>query len=65
MPIDPDELPLGKKTMEIAIGADLYTLSVSDLEDRIALMEGEIARCRDAIGQRNATKDAAATFFKR
>ncbi|HEY1707682.1 MAG TPA: DUF1192 domain-containing protein [Rhizomicrobium sp.] len=65
MPLDPDDLPLKKKLIEIVIGADLYTLSVSDLEERIAVMEGEIARCRDAIGQRNATKDAAAAFFKK
>jgi uncharacterized small protein (DUF1192 family) len=65
MPFDPDDLPLKKKLIEIVIGADLYTLSVSDLQDRIALMESEIVRCREAIGQRNATKDAAAAFFKK
>lgn len=65
MPIDPDELPRKKKLTEIVLGADLYALSVSDLEERIAVMESEIARCREAIAQRNATKDAAAAFFKK
>jgi uncharacterized small protein (DUF1192 family) len=65
MPIDPDELPRKKKFTEIVLGADLYTLSVSDLEERIAAMEHEIARCREAISQRNATKDAAAAVFKK
>jgi uncharacterized small protein (DUF1192 family) len=65
MPIDPDELPRKKKFTEIVLGADLYTMSVSDLEERIAAMESEIARCREAIAQRNATKDAAAAFFKK
>jgi uncharacterized small protein (DUF1192 family) len=65
MPIDPDELPRKKKFTEIVLGADLYTLSVSDLEERIAAMEGEIVRCREAMAQRNATRDAAASFFKK
>jgi uncharacterized small protein (DUF1192 family) len=64
MPMDPDDLPKHKRLMEIVLGVDLYGMSVGDLEERIALMEAEIARCREAIGQRNATKDAAAAFFK-
>jgi len=35
------------------------------LELRISELETEIARCKEAITQRNATKSAAATFFKR
>jgi uncharacterized small protein (DUF1192 family) len=65
MPIDPDELPKHKRLKEIVLGEDLYQMSVGDLEERIAVMEGEIARCREAIGARNATKDAAAAFFKK
>jgi uncharacterized small protein (DUF1192 family) len=64
MPMDPDDLPKHKRLTEIVLGVDLYGMSVGDLEERIALMEAEIARCREAIGQRNATKDAAAAFFK-
>jgi uncharacterized small protein (DUF1192 family) len=65
MPIDPDELPFKKKITEITLGVDLYTMSVPDLNERIELLETEIARCREAISQRNATKDAAAAFFKK
>lgn len=65
MPIDPDELPFKKKITEITLGADLYAFSVPDLEERIALLEAEIVRCREAMTARNATKDAAAAFFKK
>jgi uncharacterized small protein (DUF1192 family) len=65
MAVDPDNEPLKKKFTEIVLGADLYALSVPDLQERIALMETEIARCREAMTQRNATKDAAAAFFKK
>jgi uncharacterized small protein (DUF1192 family) len=37
----------------------------TELEVRIGEMESEIARYREAIAARNATKAAAATFFKR
>ncbi|MGD0143972.1 MAG: DUF1192 domain-containing protein [Rhizomicrobium sp.] len=65
MPIDPDELPIRKKPAEILLGADLYAMSEPDLAERIALLEGEIARCRDAIDRRQATKNAADAFFRK
>jgi uncharacterized small protein (DUF1192 family) len=65
MPIDPDDLPLRKKPTEIVLGVDLYTMSEPDLAERIALLEAEIARCREAIGSRKATKNAADTFFRK
>ena len=64
MPLDPDDLPLKKKHTEIVLGQDLYTMSELELAARIADMESEIARCREAITARRATKDAAASFFK-
>jgi len=64
MPLDPDDLPLKKKNAEIVLGQDLYTMSEPELAARIADMEAEIARCREAIAARRATKDAAAAFFK-
>jgi uncharacterized small protein (DUF1192 family) len=64
MPIDPDDLPLKKKHTEIVLGQDLYAMSEPDLSARIADLEAEIARCREAIAARRATKDAAAAFFK-
>lgn len=64
MPIDPDELSPRIKTAEFALGQDLSAMSEPDLAARIAAMETEIARCRDAIKARQATKNAAAAFFK-
>ena len=65
MPIDPDELPIRKKPTEILLGADLYAMSEPDLAERIALLEAEIARCREAVKGRQATKTAADAFFKK
>ena len=65
MPIDPDELQPRKKQPDIVLGEDIATLSAHELERRIAALEAEIARCRDAIAARDATKSAADAFFKR
>ncbi|HVV65916.1 MAG TPA: DUF1192 domain-containing protein [Rhizomicrobium sp.] len=65
MPIDPDELPRKKKVTEIVLGQDLSSLSEFELGARIMELEAEIARCREAIGARRATKDAATAFFKK
>jgi uncharacterized small protein (DUF1192 family) len=65
MAIDPEELLPKKKRPAIVLGEDLSELSAPDLEARIGELETEIARCRDAVAARNATKSAAATFFKR
>jgi uncharacterized small protein (DUF1192 family) len=65
MPIDPEELLPRKKQPDIALGEDISALSAHELEKRIAALEGEIARCREAITARNATKSAADAFFKR
>jgi uncharacterized small protein (DUF1192 family) len=65
MPIDPDDLPIRKKATEILLSADLYAMSEPDLAERIALLEGEIVRCREAIQKRQATKNAADSFFKK
>ena len=62
---DPDELPRKKPVTEIVLGQDLYTMSEFELDARIAALETEIARCRDAIGARKATKTAADSFFKK
>lgn len=64
MPIDPDELSPRIKTPEFALGQDLSAMSEGELAARIAAMEGEIARCREAINARRATRNAAAAFFK-
>lgn len=65
MPIDPEELLPKKKAPDIVLGEDLSTMSAHELEVRIGALEYEIARCREAIASRHATKAAADTFFKR
>lgn len=65
MPLDPEELLPKKKAPDVVLGEDLSTMSAHELEHRIALLETEVARCREAIASRHATKAAADTFFKR
>ncbi len=65
MPIDPDELLPRKKAPEIVLGQDLSTMSEHELEARIAALEAEILRSREAIAARRATRSAADSFFKR
>ena len=65
MAIDSDELVPKKKRPAIVLGEDLSEMSAPELETRIAELDGEIMRCREAIAARNTTKAAAATFFKR
>ncbi|MEL6371192.1 MAG: DUF1192 domain-containing protein [Pseudomonadota bacterium] len=61
-----DDLDLTKSDLLLAHLAkeDLTTLSVDDLEVRISHLKADIARCRGLIGQRQASKSAAETFFK-
>ena len=65
MPIDPDELQPRKKQPDIILGEEISALSAHELENRIAALEAEIVRCREAIRARDATKSAADAFFKR
>jgi len=64
MAIDPEELLPRKKPPEIVLGEDLSAMSEFELNTRIAALEAEIARSREAIAARRATKSAADTFFK-
>lgn len=64
MAIDPEELLPRKKAPEIILGEDLSAMSEFELNGRIGALEAEIARCRDAIAARKATKSAADSFFK-
>lgn len=43
---------------------DLYTMSVGDLEERIASLRVEIARCEKALSDRGSTRAAAEQLFK-
>ena len=65
MPIDPEDLAPRKKLPEIVLGEDIAALSAHELELRIARLEEEVARCREAIAARHATKSAAESFFKK
>lgn len=65
MAVDGDDLVPKKKRAAIVLGEDLSEMSAPELEARIGELDTEIARCREAIAARNATKAAAATFFKR
>lgn len=65
MAIDPEELLPRKKPPEIVLGEDLSAKSEFELDARISALEAEIARCREAITARRATKSAADAFFKR
>jgi uncharacterized small protein (DUF1192 family) len=64
MPVDPDDVGPRIKPVEFALGQDLSALSEHELMARIAAIEGEIARCREAIKSRRATRNAAAAFFR-
>jgi len=47
-----------------ALREDLDLYSVEDLEERIAGLEGEIARMKDQLDRKKASRSAADTFFK-
>ena len=47
-----------------AIGQPIDDLSAPELAERIALLKAEIERLERAIVQRQATRNAAAVFFK-
>jgi uncharacterized small protein (DUF1192 family) len=58
----PRELP--DLTLEKLGKQDLYTLSIGDLKQRIASLKTEIARCEQALADRDSTKSAAEKLFK-
>ncbi len=49
----------------IVVGENLQTLSVSELEERIALLTREIERVRKEVETKKAHEAAAAAVFKR
>lgn len=58
-----DDEPVKKpKTHEVGMPID--SLSVDELTERIALLQGEIGRLEAAIEARKKTKDAANSLFK-
>jgi uncharacterized small protein (DUF1192 family) len=65
MAIDIDELAPRKPKPQAVLGEDLSAMSAHELEARIADLEAEIIRSREALRSRAATKNAADAFFKR
>ena len=65
MAFDPllEERPAAKPAPH-EIGQDLATLSVSELDERIAILEGEIERLKEAKAKKEASRTAASAFFK-
>lgn len=60
--VSDDDRPVRKISHEI--GQDLSLLSVEELAERIALLNGEIARLQSSMTLKRATRDAADRFFK-
>ncbi|HEV7873683.1 MAG TPA: DUF1192 domain-containing protein [Enterovirga sp.] len=46
------------------IGADLSAVSVDELQERIQLLAAEIERLHEEIRRKEASRNAAAAFFK-
>ena len=53
-----------KKPKGHEVGMSIDTMSVEELAERIALLDGEIARLKAAIDARDATRKAADAAFK-
>lgn len=62
MPLFDD--PPGERPAPHRLGEDLATLSIDELEARIALLDAEIGRLRQAIEAKTASRHAASSFFK-
>jgi uncharacterized small protein (DUF1192 family) len=46
------------------VGQDLSTLSVSELDERIEILDREIERLKEARARKEASRNAASAFFK-
>ncbi len=51
-------------TLGFLVKQDLYTLSVDDLNERIAALKAEITRCEAAINDRGSSLSEAEKLFK-
>ena len=59
-----DEDARAKKATELVIGADLSTISVDELKERITLLKEEIVRIQAEIAAKQSSKDAAESVFR-
>ena len=64
MMADEDAKPI-KVPVTHRLGEPLDTLSVDDLDERIALLKAEIVRLEAAMASKRASRDAADAVFKR
>ena len=60
--MDMDELPKPKHLH--VLGENLEAISVDELRLRVAVLEAEITRIQGEITKKQASRDAAAAFFK-
>ena len=60
-----DELELRKAGRDLVVGGDLYGLSVSQLDERVDILQHEITRIRTELTKKQAEKSAAEQFFKK
>ena len=60
---DDDDRP--KKKIVHEIGQDLALLSIRELEERIALLNGKIGRLQAAIASKQGSRNVADQFFKK
>lgn len=58
-----DDLP--RKTTVHEIGQDLSLLSVTELDERMAILSDETARVKLARDSKQASKSAADSFFRK
>ena len=61
--IEEDDRPKRKLVHEI--GQDLALLSVEEINDRILLLNDEVARLQAALAKKHASRSVADQFFKR
>jgi uncharacterized small protein (DUF1192 family) len=61
--LEEEDRPKKKPVHEI--GQDLALLSVEELNDRISLLNDEVARLQAALEKKRASRSAADQFFKR
>ena len=57
-----DDRPTPKAIHEI--GQDLSMLSIDELDERVEMLEQEIARIREARARKENSRAAASAFFK-
>jgi uncharacterized small protein (DUF1192 family) len=57
-----EDLP--RKPAGVTLGENLDLLSLSELEQRIALLEAEVSRVKAMIMSKQASKSAADAFFR-